>query len=319
MTSTTAPVDLVSSTAPASVSPSASGEVETPIKSRSFDWLTGTFHEVEGEARALSEGDIREVDTDGPAFASAILRRLPKITEFREGAVRHNFPLWPFDKVEGYAVVARDANAATRQPRKANPADKALLVKSTGFIATCGSEIGLLISRGWVPANALLGLPTRTSFRNNGVRMMRHARILEQHLPQLIALQSKVTAEDIAYYIAVAEQLSALGAERQLAEVTETDDMAARTFTLLDMAVDELRAALTYLLWRTPEKIDAVLPRKPKKPSTSKAKKMKAAEEKTPSEKAADDNDAANGKEPVPTKRASDNAAAPKKEDKAAE
>jgi hypothetical protein len=257
---------------------SSSSLIASP-KPHALDWLTGAIRDVEAEARALAKADIREVDTDVPVYASALLSRLTKIEELRGLMLHYSFPVWGLDNLERFSVVASAANATKPGRRKANPANRALLATSTRYLGTCRMEISILISRGWVEASVLEGLPTRTSFRNNSVCLMRCALILEEHLEQLAALQSKVTQEDIAEYIAVAERLSRLGAQRQLREGEPEDDMPARTFTLLDMAVDEVRAVLTFLFRKTPEKLDLYLPKKPKKRSntkTTKAKKAKA-------------------------------------------
>ena len=263
---------------------SSPGDIASP-NPHSIEWLTGAFRDVEVEARALAEADVREVDTDVPLYASSSLSRLTKIEELRARMLHHNFPVWGLDNLERFSVVASDANATKPGRRVANPANRALLATSTRYLGTCRMEISILISRGWVQASVLEGLPTRTSFRNNSVSLMRCALVLEEHLENLAALQSKVTPEDIAQYIAVAERLSRLGAQRQFPEGEQEDDMPARTFTLLDMAVDEVRAALAFLFRKTPEKLDLYLPKKPKKqtnPSTTKAKKADAKDAEDP-------------------------------------
>jgi hypothetical protein len=265
-----------------STSSSSSGAVESP-KARSIDWLTGARRDVEADARALAAADIREIDTDVPAYASALLKRLSKIEELRVRMLRHDFPMWGLDNIERYAVVASNANA-TKPSSRANPAHRELLATSSKHIATCKTEIGFMVARGWVQPSVLEGLPSYRSFRNNSVSLMHCALVLDENRERLAASQSKITADDIAHYIEVAEQLSRLGAERQLPDDEPEDDMPARTFTLLDMAVDEVRAGIAYLFYKTPEMVEHYVPKKPKKPANTKASKGKKADAKAKEE-----------------------------------
>ena len=66
-----------------STSSSSSGAVESP-KAHSIDWLTGAVRDVEADARALLATDIREIDTDVPVYASALLTRITKFEDVRE-------------------------------------------------------------------------------------------------------------------------------------------------------------------------------------------------------------------------------------------
>jgi hypothetical protein len=303
----------VPASAPVSVtSSSSSGAVESP-KAHSIDWLTGARRDVEADARALAATDIREIDTDVPAYTSTLLKRLTKIEDLRARMLHHRMPTWGLDNIERYAVVASNANATKSSPRVADPANRELLNTSTRYIGTCKTEIGFMVSRGWVQASVLEGLPTYKSFLNNSVSLMRCALVLEEHRERLAASQSKITADDIAHYIEVAEQLSRIGAERQLPEDEPEDDMPARTFTLLDMAVDEVRAGIAYLFYKTPEMVELYVPKKPKKPAKTKSTRGKKADAKAKAEQQP---------EKAPTNKPSvGNAQAPdaRKEDRAAE
>ena len=292
-----------------STSSSSSGAVESP-KAHSIDWLTGAVRDVEADARALLAAEIREIDTDVPVYASALLTRITRFEDVRERMLHHRMPTWALDKIERYAVVASNANA-TKPSGRANPAHRELLATSSKHIATCKTEIGIMVARGWVQASVLDGLPTHASYRNNSVSLMRCALVLEENREHLAASKSKITQDDIAQFIDIAERLSRHGVKRQLSEDDEADDMPARTFTLLDMAVDELRAVLAFLFRKTPEMLDVYLPKKPKKPSNSAATKAKKADAKKEEQP-----------EKAPTNKPSaGNAQAPdtRKEDRAAE
>lgn len=249
---------------------SSSGAIESP-KAHSIEWLTAAFRDVDVDARALDAAEIRKIDTDVPMYASAILARVEKLEDMRALMLHHRMPTWGFDNIERYAVVARNANA-TKPSRRVNPAHREVLAASSRYIATCKTEIGILVARGWVEGSVLDGLPKHASYRNNGVSLMRCALVLKENREHLAASQSKVTEEDIALYIDTAERLSRHGVLRDT-----IDDMPARTFTLLDTAADEVRAVLAFLLRKTPKLLDVYLPKKVKKAANTKATKAKKA------------------------------------------
>ena len=275
---------------PASAASPAEASHSEGHAAQSFPLL---FERVEAEARALPESELRAVDTDVYVVASGTMQRHAKLLQLRPSFEHHNFSLWAMDNLADYALVACDAYTAHRPTlERVAPETTALLEASVPMLERCQEEAALLIGRGKIAPEELGNVSARKSFRNNAERLMRYARVLEREHAYLVACKSTLTLEDIAQYMDVARALSDIVGERATQASAQTsaqakskrvsDDMMTRTFTLLDKAMDEVRAGLTYLLRETPEKIDAYLPRKPKKPAASKAKKSTPVEVKAP-------------------------------------
>lgn len=288
---------------------------ETP---RASEWLSGVFHTTGAEARAIPELKVRVIDTDVPLLSSGVIQRICKIMGLRPIFVHFNHPLGPVDSIEAHAIAASDANA-THVPREASLPDAALLDVSTPMLDLCKQEAGILIARGYVDASEFAGLSGRRSFLNHSVGLVRYVRVFEEHWEHLVETKSKLTKEDIAGFFATANRLSDIAAVRanDAKEEKPPSELAARTYTLFANSYDEIDASLKYIFRHSPEWIDEYLPSKPKKPSTAKAKKTSAGEEKAPEDT---EDPKANAQAPVPVKTANGNIPAPsREEDKAAE
>lgn len=296
------------------------------------------FQRIIHEALGLPENQLRAIDTDVFLVASGVEERHPKLLELYPRFVHHRCPLWGITNILGYATVARDLHAGYERTKGANPEDVRVLDASVPMLKRVKGEITLLVTRGRVKPAELAGLDSRKSFRNNSEASMRYARLLERELAYLVECKSTITQEDIAQLYDMSRRLSAIVSERERqakqdakARQAPPNDMQTRTFTLLDKAMDEVRAVLTFLLMETPDAMDLYLPSKPKKPSatktspgrvkapTPKKEPKKEANVEVPKDAPSTPTPSANGNVAAPVPTASGNIPAPREEDKAAE
>ena len=243
----------------------SSSAVTTPAVSTPLlaDAHLASFEKLKPRYLTMAEGELLPVTYSVTSAVAMVLGLMARLMTMREQAAKlPDYDASCFDRLPDCTRALAYAHTNTLAPAQGPRVD--LVELGAAGVATrekLTEEFNHLARYQLLDRQRLAGIKNLVGYKNVAFDLTALVKILREAWPT-IAGKTLLTPADLEHAQQLAEQLLATVGERDqsTSASAEATAMRQRAFTLFTRTYDQVRRAVTFLLWDDPEQLEAVCP-----------------------------------------------------------